>query len=101
MNPNRSVAGASKQGALVIKCAGCDNVFRAHPREAVCLKCKRPANRPLPTLHKALGLVFFPWGWIKAVMLRASQPYAAIQAALWGTVGALIWAALYLLSRAG
>ena len=88
-------------GTVVIACAGCQNTFRARPREAVCAKCKRPANRPLPIQHKALGLVFFPWGWIKAVMLRPSQPYAAMQAAAIGTVGALVWLGFYLLTRNG
>ncbi len=85
--------------AVIIKCAGCQNIFRARPRDAVCLKCKRPANAPLPLPQKALSLVVFPWGLIQAARLRSSQPYAAGQAALLGIVGAVVWTGVFVLGR--
>lgn len=100
--PPKTVASAiDRKGTTIIKCHFCSNTFVARPREAVCPKCKRPANRPLSWLNKILCLIIFPWGFIKAALARASEPYAAMQAVLLGAVGALGWAAIYFLQFRG
>ena len=80
---------------MTIHCGFCNNTFHAAPREAICPKCKRPANRPLSFTNKILCAVLFPWGLIKALLLRASEPIAAMQAAICCVAGGGAWAALY------
>ncbi len=91
----------SRKGATTIKCGYCHNTFFAVPRDAVCLKCKRAANRPLSWPNKLLSLTAFPIGLLLAILKRPSYPYAASQALLLSIVGALGWAALYFLVLRG
>lgn len=91
----------STKGATTIKCGFCQNTFSAVPRNAVCLKCKRPANRPLSVTNKLVSFILFPIGLLKAVLMRSSQPYAASQALLFSIVGAALWGATYLLFLRG
>ncbi len=92
-----SAPAVSKKGAVTITCGYCKNTFVAVPRDAVCLKCKRPANRPLSALDMLLSLLIFPYGLLKSVLIRPSYPYAARQALLISLVGAAVWAAVYFL----
>ena len=85
------------KGAKIIHCSFCQNTFSAAPRSAVCLKCKRPANRPLALPDKLLCLILFPVGLFKAIWLRSSRPYAASQALVLALAGTLICAAIYFL----
>lgn len=93
----QSSAPASVKGAKIIRCGYCENIFSAAPRTAVCLKCKRPANAPLSLPNKLLSLIVFPFGLLKAILLRASRPYAASQALWLSLAGAAGWGAAYLL----
>lgn len=97
----RPASPAAVKGATTIKCGHCQNVFSAVPRDAVCLKCKRPANKPLFWPLILLSLLCFPAGLLTSVLLRRSQPYAASQALLISVVGAIAWVALYLLLSRG
>lgn len=90
-------APVSIKGAKIIRCGYCENTFSAAPRTAVCLKCKRPANAPLSLPNKLFSLIVFPFGLLKAILLRASQPYAASQALWLSIAGAAGWAATYFL----
>lgn len=93
----RPSASNSVKGAIRIKCGYCSNDFSAVPRNAVCLKCKRPANNPLAWPLMLLCLAVFPAGLLTSLIMRRSQPYAASQAMIFSIVGAVIWAALYFL----
>ena len=88
-------SASSVKGATIIRCGYCENVFSAVPRKAVCLKCKRPANRPLFWPLMLLSVACFPAGLLTSLLLRKSQPYAASQAVLFSVVGAAIWMAIY------
>ena len=92
-------SSARKKGVRIINCQFCQNTFSAVPREAICMKCKRPANRPLSLKNALMCLILFPLGFIKAVILRASQPYAALQALLCSISGGALWSAIYLLAK--
>ncbi len=87
----------STKGEATIKCGFCQNTFSAVPRNAVCPKCRRPANRPLPLVNKIVILLVFPIGLVQAALLRLSKPYAASQALLFSLLGAALWGAAYLL----
>ncbi len=91
----------SKKGATIIKCGYCENVFSAVPRDAVCLKCKRPANAPLSLPNKLLSLLIFPIGLLMAILKRPSYPHAASQALLLSIAGAIACAAVYFLFLRG
>ena len=93
-----NLAQNSTKGATIIRCGFCQNTFFAVPRQAVCLKCKRPANKPLSLSNKLLSLILFPVGLLKALLMRSSQPYAASQALMLSILGAAAWAALYFLA---
>lgn len=95
--PKRPSESPSTKGATIIKCGYCQNIFSAVPRNAVCLKCKRPANAPLSLVNKIASLLCFPIGLIQFVLMRPSKPYAASQALLFSVVGAVLWVAVYLL----
>lgn len=82
-----------------IKCRFCGNTFYARPKEAICPKCERPANRDLAPLWRALSLVFPPLGLGYVVRERAHSPFAATQALRWSGGGALIWLVLAILSN--
>ena len=85
------------KGATIIHCGHCQNIFSAVPRNAVCLKCKRPANQSLMWPLMLLCLACFPAGLLTSVLLRKSRPYAASQALLLSVAGALLWGAIYFL----
>lgn len=83
------------KGAKVIRCSYCRNTFYAVPRDAICPKCKFPANKPLSWANRLLCLMLFPFGLVRAIMLSSSRPYASSQALLFSILGALICAAIY------
>ena len=94
--PSKSARNVRK-GAKIINCSFCHNTFSAVPRDAVCQKCKRPANRPLSWFNRLLCLILFPVGLVQSALLRPSRPFASMQALLLSIVGAALWAALYFL----
>ena len=96
-NGQKSAQSASVKGAKIIHCSYCNNIFSAVPRNAVCLKCKRPANKPLFWPLLLLSLACFPAGVATSLFLRKSRPYAASQALLISVVGAIAWGAIYFL----
>ena len=98
---NSAPNARATKGAVTIQCGYCQNTFSAVPRDAVCLKCKRPANTPLSWPNRLLDLILFPLGLLQAILLRASRPYAAGQALLFSMLGAAAWGAVYLLFLRG
>ncbi|PQV63433.1 hypothetical protein B1R32_11288 [Abditibacterium utsteinense] len=85
-----------RTSAVKVKCSFCGNTFYAAPREAVCPKCSRPANRELPLLWRALSLFLPPLGFVYALVIRAHSPVAGLQGLICSAVGALIYGALFI-----
>lgn len=91
-SPNRSKV---KITATKVKCTFCGNTFYARPKEAVCPKCERPANRDLEPLLRAAALVAPPFGLICGLVIRPHSPVAGVQSLLFSAIGALIYGAVY------
>ena len=97
-SPSRSSSNQSStpSGRLVkVKCSFCGNTFYAVPRDAVCRKCNRPANRPLPPALWVAAFLVPVFGLIYSAWLRPHSPFAARQGFLMSFLGILLYAAAY------
>ena len=94
---SRSSARASKsaQRLVQVKCSFCGNTFYDAPREALCRKCNRPANKPLAPLLRVVGFVAPPFGLVYAAVVRPHSPVAAMQSAVASALGAAVYVGAY------
>ena len=85
----------TKTSAVKVKCSFCGNTFYAVPKEAICPKCSRPANRNLPAVWRAASLLVPPFGLIYGLIIRLHSPIAGMQGLLFSILGALIYSAIW------
>ena len=89
--------GAKK---VAIRCRHCDLRYNAIATDAICPKCKCPANRPLDMRSRYLCCLIPPVGFIRAALLWTGTPLAAMQALQSGVIGSAGYLVLwFVLSR--
>lgn len=82
-----------------VKCSFCGNTFVESLASAVCPKCGRPANRPLPAKWRAIGLLIPIIGLGYAAKIRSHSPVAARQSFWISLLGFIVYGALYAFFR--
>ncbi|RYG57870.1 hypothetical protein EON80_27755 [bacterium] len=79
-----------------MKCSFCGNTFYSTPREAVCRKCNRPANRPMPIGMRIAAFLVPLFGFPYSLWLGAHSPFASQQGMVASFAGLLLYGAVYL-----
>ena len=88
-----------REAAVQVKCKFCGNTFMAAPHLAVCVKCGRPANKPLETLWIAIAFFLPIIGLFYALSIRSFSPRAAQQGIKISMLGLVIYASIYAVLR--
>lgn len=88
-----------REAAVQVKCKFCGNTFMAAPHLAVCVKCGRPANKPLDALWIAIAFFLPVIGLLYALSIRTFSPRAAQQGIKISIAGLLIYAVIYAVLR--
>lgn len=92
MNSSSSTPTRSSSGRLAkIKCSFCGNTFYEIPRDAVCRKCNRPANRPLSLPLRIAALLLPPIGLVYSLIIRSHSPIASNQGILFSLGGCALY----------
>ncbi|RYX83268.1 hypothetical protein EON83_15505 [bacterium] len=88
-------SGSSSGRLIKVKCSFCGNTFYSTPREAVCRKCNRPANRPM-SIPLRIAAFFVPiFGLPYSLWLRPHSPLAGNQGLAVSLIGLLLYAAAF------
>ena len=85
---------------MAIRCRHCDLRYSAVATDAICPKCKCPANRPLDMRSRYLFCLVPPVAFVRAALMWTGTPLAAIQALQSGIIGSAGYLVLwFVLSR--